>query len=134
MKLIDGKVAIVTGSGRGIGRAVAELFARHGARVVVNDLDQVAAEEAAHAVHAAGGEALVCAGSVTDPEFPNRLIQTTVDRFRALDIIVNNAGYMIPLGRAGTPQEAAGPVLFLASPLADYVTGHVVLVTGGSYM
>ena len=41
---------------------------------------------------------------------------------------------MIPLGRAGTPEEAAGPVLFLASPLADYVTGHVVLVTGGSYM
>jgi 3-oxoacyl-[acyl-carrier protein] reductase len=41
---------------------------------------------------------------------------------------------MIPLGRAGTPEEAAGPVLFLASPLADYVTGTVVLVTGGSYM
>src|SRR5262245_17871778 len=41
---------------------------------------------------------------------------------------------MIPLGRSGTPEEAAGPVLFLASPLADYVTGHVVLVTGGSYM
>jgi 3-oxoacyl-[acyl-carrier protein] reductase len=40
----------------------------------------------------------------------------------------------IPLGRAGTPDEAAGPVLFLASPLSDYVTGHVVLVTGGSYM
>ena len=40
----------------------------------------------------------------------------------------------IPLGRAGTPEEAAGPVLFLASPLSDYVTGHVVLVTGGSYM
>ncbi len=40
----------------------------------------------------------------------------------------------IPLGRAGTPEEAAGPVLFLASPLADYVTGHVLLVTGGSYL
>jgi 3-oxoacyl-[acyl-carrier protein] reductase len=40
----------------------------------------------------------------------------------------------IPLGRAGSPEEAAGPVLFLASPLADYVSGHVLLVTGGSYM
>lgn len=274
MKLIEGKVAIVTGSGRGIGRAVAELLAQHGARVVVNDLDPKVAEEAAHAVHKAGGEALVCAGSVTDKEFPNQLIKKTVDHFKALDIIVNNAGYtydgvvhkmdddqwyamidchltgpfrilraaslywrewakqekeagkrvlrrvvntsstsgvagnagqvnysagkmgivgvtkslakewgrlnvhvnavaygfietrltaakdksqkesvdghtvemgipdpmrqmaiqMIPLGRAGTPEEAAGPVLFLASPLADYVTGHVVLVTGGSYM
>lgn len=274
MKLIDGKVAIVTGSGRGIGRAVAELFAQHGAHVVVNDLDRDVAEEAADAVRRAGGEALVCAGSVTDPEFPNRLIKTTVDHFKSLDIVVNNAGYtydgvihkmsdeqwaamldchltapfrilraaslywrdwakqeeaegrpvvrrvvntsstsgvagnagqvnyaagkmgivgvtktlakewgrlnirvnavaygfietrltaakdktqktavdghlveigipeemrqlafrLIPLGRAGTPAEAAGPVLFLASPLADYVTGHVVLVTGGSLM
>lgn len=93
MKLIEGKVAVVTGSGRGIGRAVAELFASHGARVVVNDLDQAVAEEAAHAVQKAGGEAMVCAGSVTDPDFPNKLIKTTVDRFKALDIIVNNAGY-----------------------------------------
>jgi 3-oxoacyl-[acyl-carrier protein] reductase len=48
--------------------------------------------------------------------------------------IRKQAKAMIPLGRAGTPEEAAGPVLFLASPLADYVTGTVVLVTGGSYM
>ncbi len=274
MKLIEGKVAIVTGSGRGIGRAVVELFAQHGARVVVNDLDRDVAEEAAEAVRQAGGEALVCAGSVTDPECPYRLFSATVDRFKALDIFVYNlafthdgvihkmtdeqwqsmldchltgpfrilraaslfwrdwakqeqaegrrvirrvvntsstsgvagnagqvnyaAGKMgiigvtktlakewgrlnihvnavaygfvetrltaakdkaqktmldghlveigipedrrewairtIPLGRPGTPAEAAGPVLFLSSPLADYVTGHVVLVTGGSLM
>ena len=267
MKLVEGKVAIVTGSGRGIGRAVAELFAAHGARVVVNDLQEGVAEEAAAAIRANGGEALVVAGSITDPKFPDRLVKTTVDRFKTLDVIVNNAGYthdgvihkmsdeqwyamidvhatgpfrllraaghhfrqmakegrsahtrkvvnvssvsglfgeatqfsysaaksalvgmtrslakdwgrynvtvncfietrltaakdqhvkeevdgqlvelgipeenrkrakaMIPLGRSGSPEEAAGPVLFLASPLADYVTGHVVLVTGGSYM
>jgi 3-oxoacyl-[acyl-carrier protein] reductase len=274
MKLIEGKVAIVTGSGRGIGRAVAELFAQHGARVVVNDLDPNVAEEAAESIRKSGGEAIAVAGSVTDAAFPNTLIKTTVDKFKALDIIVNNAGYtydgvihkmsdeqwyamidchltgpfrilraaslywrewakqeaaagkrvirrvvntsstsgvagnagqvnysagkmgivgvtktlakewgrlnihvnavaygfietrltaakdksqkaevdgntveigipdqmrqmaiqMVPLGRAGTPEEAAGPVLFLASPLADYVTGHIVLVTGGSYM
>lgn len=274
MKLIEGKVAIVTGSGRGIGRAVAELFAQHGARVVVNDLNADVAEEAAAAIRKTGAEAVAVPGSVTDPQFPNQLITATVDRFKALDIIVNNAGYtydgviqkmsdeqwyamidchltgpfrilraaslywrdwakqeqaegrrvvrrvvntsstsgvagnagqvnysagkmgivgvtktlakewgrlnihvnavaygfietrltaakdkshkesvdghavemgipeqmrqlamqMVPLGRAGTPEEAAGPVLFLASPLADYVTGHVLLVTGGSYM
>lgn len=274
MKLVPGKVAIVTGSGRGIGRAVAELFAAHGARVVVNDLQESVAAEAADAIRAAGGEALVVAGSITDPKFPDRLVKAAVDGFGGLDVIVNNAGYtydgvihkmsdeqwyamidvhltgpfrllraaslywrdwakseiadgkpvmrkvvnvsstsgvagnagqvnysagkmgivgvtktlarewgrlnvnvnavaygfietrltaakdqsvkeevdgqlvelgipeemrkrakaMIPLGRAGTPEEAAGPVLFLASPLADYVTGHVVLVTGGSYM
>jgi 3-oxoacyl-[acyl-carrier protein] reductase len=274
MKLIDGKVAIVTGSGRGIGRAVAELFARHGARVVINDLTAEDAEEAADAVRRAGGEAVTCVGSVTDKDFPDRLVATAVQKFKALDIIVNNAGYTydgvihkmsdqqwyamidchltapfrilraaslhwrewakkeieagqrvmrrvvntsstsgvagnagqvnysagkmgivgvtktlakewgrlnitvnavaygfietrltaakdqaqktevdghtvdigipermrqmaiasIPLGRPGSPDDAAGPVLFLASPLADYVTGHVVLVTGGSYM
>lgn len=274
MKLIEGKVAIVTGAGRGIGRAVSELFGRHGARVVVNDLDAEVAEETVAAVQKAGGEAVACAGSVTDPDFAGKVVKTAVDRFKTLDIIVNNAGYTydgvihkmtdeqwqamldchltapfrilraaslywrdwakqekeagqrvmrrvvntsstsgvagnagqvnysagkmgivgvtktlakewgrlnitvnavaygfietrltaakdkaqktdidghtvdigipddmrrmaiasIPLRRAGTPEDAAGPVLFLASPLADYVTGHVVLVTGGSYM
>ena len=275
MQLVAGKVAIVTGSGRGIGRATAELLAEHGARVVVNDLKEEVAEEAAAAIRKKGGEVLVAAGSITDPKFPDRLAKAAVDKFGGLDIIVNNAGYthdgvihkmsdeqwatmldvhltgpfrllraaslywrewakaeiadgkqlmrkvinvsstsgvagnagqvnyaagkmgivgvtktlarewgrlnvnvnavaygfietrltaakeaaagkaevdgqqvdlgipedmrkrakqMIPLGRSGTPEEAAGPVLFLASPLADYVTGHVVLVTGGSYM
>jgi 3-oxoacyl-[acyl-carrier protein] reductase len=274
MKLVDGKVAIITGSGRGIGRATAELFARHGARVVVNDLTEEVAAEAVAAIRAAGGEAIAVAGSITDPRFPDRLVTTTIEKLGTLDIIVNNAGYthdgmihkmsdeqwyamidvhltgpfrllraaslhwrewakaeqakgtrrmrkvvnvsstsgvagnagqvnyaagkmgivgvtktlakewgrlginvnavaygfietrltaakdrrekteidgaeveigipaemreraraMIPLGRAGTPEDAAGPVLFLASPLADYVTGHTVLVTGGSYM
>jgi 3-oxoacyl-[acyl-carrier protein] reductase len=274
MELLGGKVAIVTGSGRGIGRAVAELFAAYGARVVVNDLKEDVTEEAASAIRAAGGDVVAAAGSITDQQFPDRLVKMTVDRFGTLDILVNNAGYtydgvihkmsdaqwqamidvhltgpfrllravsaywrdwskaesaagkrvmrkvvnvsstsgvagnagqvnysagkmgivgvtktlarewgrlsvnvnavaygfietrltaakdrsikeeidgqlvelgipeemrqhakaMIPLGRAGSPEEAAGPVLFLASSLADYVTGHILLVTGGSYM
>jgi 3-oxoacyl-[acyl-carrier protein] reductase len=274
LKLLDGKVAIVTGAGRGIGRAVAELMAQHGASVVVNDLDVEAAAETADAVRAAGGKAEPCTGSVTDPALAARLCDSAVSAFGTFDIIVNNAGYThdamihkmsdeqwqamldchltapfrilreagrrwrewakaeaaagtprsrkvinvsstsgvagnagqanyaagkmgivgvtktlakewgrlnicvnavaygfidtrltaakdksrkasvdgkeieigiptemreaaiqrIPLGRPGSPQEAAGPVLFLASPLADFVTGHVVLVTGGSYM
>lgn len=274
MKLLDGKVAIVTGSGRGIGRAIAVLFGQHGAHIVVNDLDGDEAEGVANSINAAGGIATVCVGSVTAPEFPDRIVKTAIENYGKLDVIVNNAGYtwdgviqnitdemwyamidvhltapfriiraavpymrevakqeiaegirvhrkiinisstsgvagnagqanysagkmgivgvtktmakewgrfninvnavaygfietrltaakenqqpvhvgenevqlgipeqmrqiakqFIPLGRAGTPEEAAGPVLFLASPLSDYVTGHVLLVTGGSYL
>jgi 3-oxoacyl-[acyl-carrier protein] reductase len=274
MQLLAGKSAIVTGSGRGIGRAVARLFAEHGASVVVNDLDGDVAEGVVNEIKEAGGRAAACVGSVTAPDFPERVVKTAVEEFGQLDIIVNNAGYTwdaviqnttdemwdamiavhltapfkiiraaapymrdvakqelaagrrvhrkiinvsstsgvagnpgqvnyaagkmgvvgvtktmakewgrfsvnvnavaygfidtrltqakeqqarvhvgeneiqlgipeqmrqlafqhIPLGRAGTPEEAAGPVLFLASPLSDYVTGHVLLVTGGSYL
>ena len=270
MSLLTGKTAIVTGSGRSIGKAVAKLFAENGARVVVNDLDAAPAAETADEIRAGGGEAAVCTGSVTDPEVPDRIVQTALDSFGSIDVIVNNAGYTwdgvihkmgddqfdamldvhlkapfrivraaapflresakadiaagrtppcrkivnvsstsgvagnagqinyaagkmgivgmtktiakewgrfniccnavaygfiesrltqakekgdttstgialgipraqreaairyIPLHRYGTPEDAAGPVLFLASSLSDYVTGSVVLVTGGS--
>jgi 3-oxoacyl-[acyl-carrier protein] reductase len=273
-RLLVDKSAIITGSGRGIGRSIAKLFAEHGASVVINDLDSDVAEATAKEINDAGGRAVVCAGSVTDVEFPDRLVKTAAESFGGIDIIVNNAGYtwdaviqnmtdeqwyamidvhltapfriiraatpfmreaakqeisegrrvqrkiinvsstsgvagnagqvnysagkmgivgvtktmakewgrfninvnavaygfietrltqakekqetiqvgdkevelgipdamrqmaknFIPLGRAGTPDEAAGPVLFLASPLSDYVTGAVLLVTGGSYV
>lgn len=273
-RLLVGKSAIVTGSGRGIGKSIAKLFSEHGASVVINDIDADVAEATAKEIKDAGGKAVVCAGSVTDVEFPDRLCETTAKAFGGIDIIVNNAGYtwdsvvqnmtdeqwyamldvhltapfriiraatpymrevakqeiaegkrvhrkivnvsstsgvagnagqvnysagkmgivgvtktmakewgrfninvnavaygfietrltqakekqetieragkkvelgipdamrqmaqqFIPLGRAGTPDEAAGPVLFLASPLSDYITGSVILVTGGSYV
>ena len=272
MGLIDGKVAILTGSGRGIGAAAAKMFGAEGASVVVSDLDPAPAEETAAAIRDAGGKAVVVAGDVTDPAFPAQLIKATLDNFGGIDIIVNNAGYtwdgviqnmtdkqwyamidvhttapfrilreaaqfireaakkeqaangranarkvvnvtsvsgvygnagqvnystakagitgltktlakewgrynvqvncacfgfietrltaakeiaekvqregeevqlgvpdqmrqmaplLIPLGRPGTPEEAAGPILFLASPLANYVSGIVLEVTGG---
>ena len=271
MALLDSKVALITGAARGIGRAAAELFAREGARLVINDLDKKPLREAAEALRRAGAETAVLPGSVTDRDFPEKWIQCALDRFGRIDIIVNNAGLtwdavihkmtdeqwdriidlhlkapfriiraaasylretakaealrgpipcrkiinvsstsgmagnagqvnysaakmgivgltktiakewgpfnitcnavaygfidtrltqekekgvtaaegivlgipkqardavlrQIPLGRAGTPQEAAGPMLFLASPLSDYVTGAVILVTGGLYM
>ncbi|HKP13444.1 MAG TPA: SDR family oxidoreductase [Blastocatellia bacterium] len=273
-RLLVGKSAIVTGSGRGIGKGIATLFAQHGASVVINDIDQEVAEATAKEINDAGGRAIVCAGSVTDAEFPDRLVKTAAEAFGGIDVLVNNAGYtwdaviqnmtdeqwyaiidvhltapfriiraatpymreaakqeiaegrrvhrkiinvsstsgvagnpgqvnysagkmgivgvtktmakewgrfnvnvnavaygfietrltqakekqekvtlgdneiqlgipqsmrdaapnFIPLGRSGTPDEAAGPVLFLASGLSDYVTGAVVLVTGGSYV
>src|SRR5213078_4619729 len=93
MGLIEGKVAILTGSGRGIGAATAKLFGIEGASIVVSDLDSTPAEETAAAIRAAGGKAVVVAGDVTDPAFPSQLIQATLDSFGSIDIIVNNAGY-----------------------------------------
>ncbi len=93
MGMLEGKVAIITGSGRGIGAAAAKLFAAEGAAVVVSDLDPAPAEETASAIRQAGGKAMVVAGDVTDPAFPPQLIKATLDAFGTLDIIVNNAGY-----------------------------------------
>ena len=93
MGKLDGKVALISGSGRGIGRAVALKLAQEGARVVINDLDQEPAAEALAAVEAAGGEAVACNGNVTEPDFGERFVQTALDNFGGVDIIVNNAGY-----------------------------------------
>ena len=272
MGWLENKVAIVTGSGRGIGAATVKLLASEGAKVVVSDLDPAPAEETAAAIREAGGKAIVISGDVTDPAFPAALVKGTLDAFGGLDILVNNAGYtwdgviqnmsdkqwyamidvhvtapfrilreashfireaaknemaaqgyanprkvvnitsvsgvygnagqvnystakagvvgmtktlakewgrynvqvncvcygfidtrltagkesaekiqrdgeeialgvpdtmrqmapmLIPLGRPGTPDEAAGPILFLSSPLANYVSGEVLEVTGG---
>lgn len=272
MGMLDGKVAILTGAGRGIGSAAARMFAAEGAMVVVSDLDPNPAEETASAIKNGGGKAVVVGGDVTDPAFPAQLIKATLDAYSGIDIIVNNAGYtwdgviqnmtdkqwyamidvhttapfrilreashfirdaakkeqaahgranprkvvnvssvsgvygnagqvnystakagitgltktlakewgrynvqvncvcygfietrltapkeqaekvqrdgeeialgvpdqarqmaplLIPLGRPGTPEEAAGPMLFLASPLSNYVSGHVLEITGG---
>ena len=90
---LDGKVALITGSGRGIGRAIALKLASEGARIVVNDLDAEPAEETVQAIRAAGGQAVVCVGSVAAPDFAERFIGTAVSEFKGLDIIVNNAGY-----------------------------------------
>jgi len=93
MGTLDGKVAIVSGSGRGIGREIALKLASEGAKVVVNDLDAEPAKETVAAIEAAGGQSVACVGSVTDAEFGERFVQTAIDNFGGLDIIVNNAGY-----------------------------------------
>lgn len=93
MSKLLGKVAYVTGSGRGIGRAVALKLASEGAKVVVNDLDAEPAEEVVRAIEANGGEAIAVPGSVTEADFADTFINAGIDTFGGVDIIVNNAGY-----------------------------------------
>ena len=93
MGKLDGRVAYVTGSGRGIGRAVALKLASEGAKVVVNDLDREPAEDVVGEIRAAGGEAVAVVGSVTADEFAERFINTGIETFGGVDIIVHNAGY-----------------------------------------
>ena len=88
---LDGKVAVVTGSGAGLGRAEAVALARAGARVVLNDLPG-AADEAAEEIRAFGGEAAVVPGDVGERSTADYLVATAVETFGALDIVVNNAG------------------------------------------
>lgn len=90
---LEGKVALVTGSGRGIGRAIALKLASEGAQLVVNDLDEAPALETVQAITAAGGKAVACVGSVTAPDFAERFVATATEAFQGIDIIVNNAGY-----------------------------------------
>jgi 3-oxoacyl-[acyl-carrier protein] reductase len=90
MGVLDGKAAIVTGSARGIGRATAELLAEQGARVLINDLDEDVAEQAASEI---SGETAVFGGDLTKEGVPDQLIQKAADEFGQIDIIVNNAGY-----------------------------------------
>lgn len=90
---LEGRIAIVTGSGRGIGRATAQLLAAEGARVLVTDLDAGPAAETSSAIQAAGGVAHTFVGDVTTLDFPRQLMETTARVFGGLDILVNNAGF-----------------------------------------
>jgi 3-oxoacyl-[acyl-carrier protein] reductase len=92
MTVLDGKVAIVTGSARGIGRATAELFSEQGAKVLINDLDGDIAEQTASEIK---GDTLVFAGDLTKPGVPDELVQKVIDEWGHVDILVNNAGYTL---------------------------------------
>jgi NAD(P)-dependent dehydrogenase (short-subunit alcohol dehydrogenase family) len=100
---LDGKVALVTGAGGGLGRAHAQLLAKEGAAVVVNDLGgsrdgtgsgSSMADEVIEEITAAGGQAVANYGSVTDPDAARAMVQTAVDSFGKLDICINNAGIL----------------------------------------
>lgn len=93
MKVLQDKVALVSGSGRGIGKAIAMKLAGAGAHVVVNDLDAEVADQTAAEIEALGARAVVCAGDVTALDFGERFVKAATDSFGGIDIIINNAGY-----------------------------------------
>jgi 3-oxoacyl-[acyl-carrier protein] reductase len=92
MTVLDGKVAIVTGSARGIGRATAELLSQQGAKVLINDLDGDMAEQTAGEI---AGDTLVFAGDLTQEGVCDQLVQKVIDEWGQVDILVNNAGYTL---------------------------------------
>src|ERR671933_503783 len=92
MGVLDDKVAIVTGSARGIGRATAEILSEHGAKVLINDLDGDVAEQTASEI---AGETTVFAGDLTREGACDDLVRAAIDAWGKIDIIVNNAGYTI---------------------------------------
>lgn len=90
---LEGKTALVTGAGRGIGRAIASQLAEAGAAVMINDVDDDALRQTGAALEACGRRVRHLTGDITDPQLPQALVNATLESFGSLDIIVNNAGY-----------------------------------------
>ncbi|RUL70545.1 3-hydroxybutyrate dehydrogenase [Dyella choica] len=95
MASLDGKVALITGAASGLGKAIAELYAKNGAAVAIADINQQAADAAAAEIKAAGGKAIGIAMDVTSEEAVNAGTDKTVDAFGSLDVLISNAGVQI---------------------------------------
>lgn len=154
---LDGRVALITGSGRDIGRAVAECFAASGARVVINGhRDKAALDKTAAVIRDKGGEVSPVMADVSEHHAVDAMIDETVRTFGAGNIAANTVSpgpidtvrdwsryphrkpedviARVPLGRYGHVDEIAGACLFLASAAGGYVTGQVIHVNAGSGM
>ena len=102
-KMVEGKVVVITGAGGGIGRDFALAFAREGAKVVVNDIgasvggeghDAAPAQSVVNEIKALGGEAVANTDSVSEAASAGKIVQTALDTFSRIDVVVNNAGIL----------------------------------------
>jgi NAD(P)-dependent dehydrogenase (short-subunit alcohol dehydrogenase family) len=101
MKMLDNKVAIITGAGSGLGKAMALLYAREGAKVVISDIDEKGGNETVSEVEANGGKAIFVKADSTSPEDNKNLVDQAVAKFGGLHIAVNNAGIGGPISIVG---------------------------------
>lgn len=125
--LVDGKVAVITGAGSGVGQAASLLFARHGARVVAADIDTARADETAALITAEGGEARAARCDVADETEVERLIAFAVSHYGRLDILYNNAGITV----MGAPGE--GPKRLTTTSAEEICAVQAVNVNGVLY-
>lgn len=111
MRLKD-KVAVVTGAASGMGKAIAELYAQEGAKVIVSDLNKEGAEAVAAGIKAAGGEAIAIRTNVANLEDINAMIDAAVQQYGTLDILVNNAGIMDNMAPVGEVDDEKWDLIF----------------------
>lgn len=109
---LEGKSAIVTGAASGIGKAIAELYAKEGAKVVVSDVNAEGAETVAAAIRSSGGTAIAIKTNIAELNDINVLIDTAVREFGTLDILVNNAGIMDNMAAIGDVDDARWDLVF----------------------
>ena len=105
MARMKDKIAVITGSGKGLGEAMALLFSREGAKIVVFDIDEPAGRETAEQIQEQGGEAIFVHGDVSNPDDAARLIDAAVDAYGRVDVLVNNAGVHVDRTVANTTEE-----------------------------
>jgi NAD(P)-dependent dehydrogenase (short-subunit alcohol dehydrogenase family) len=133
---LEGKVAIITGGGSGIGRATAQLFAQEGAKVVVADYKAESGREAVQAIKDAGGDALFVEVDVSNPAQVQHLVQTALDAYGGVDILFNNAGVLL-FGTILETREEAWNRLMSINLTGVYlcskaVIPHMIMRGGGS--
>jgi NAD(P)-dependent dehydrogenase (short-subunit alcohol dehydrogenase family) len=105
MARLKDKIAVITGSGKGLGEAMALLFSREGAKIVVFDIDEPAGQETVEQIQQQGGEAIFVHGDVSKPDDAVRVIDAAVDAYGRVDVLVNNAGVHVDRTVADTTEE-----------------------------